>query len=135
MKNSLFACKVLVVEDVHEARLLVRQILGRLGVTVIEAEDGLEGIRLARQELPDLILMDLSLPLVDGWEATRALKADRLTAHIPIVIVSAHSMYDDPQRVKDLGCVGYVMKPLEPSVFAQYVKEVLLEGAPHPQPG
>lgn len=134
MKTTLISCKVLVVEDVHEARLLVRQIMGRLGVTLLEAADGLEGIRLARQELPDLILMDLSLPLVDGWEATRVLKADPLTAHIPIVFVSAHSQYDDPQRVKSLGCVGYVMKPLEPTAFAQYVKEVLLEGAPHPSP-
>lgn len=132
MKQTLIACKVLIVEDVHEARLLVRQIMGRLGVTLVEAADGLEGIRLAREERPDLILMDLSLPIVDGWEATRVLKADPATADIPIVIVSAHSMYDDPQRVKNLGCVGYVMKPLEPTAFGRYVTEVLLEGAPHP---
>lgn len=129
MKDSLIENKVLVVEDVFESRLLLRQILGRLGVTMLEASDGLEGVALARQELPDLILMDLSLPIVDGWEATRRLKADPLTARIPIVIVTAHSMWDEAQRVKEVGCAGYVMKPLDPVNFGADLTEFLREGS------
>jgi CheY-like chemotaxis protein len=119
----------LVVEDVFESRLLLRQILGRLGVTVIEATDGLEGVEAARRELPDLILMDLSLPVLDGWEATRRLKADPLTARIPIVIVTAHSMSDEARRVKEIGCAGYVMKPLDPIHFGSDLIEFLREGS------
>ena len=128
MKKSLLECKVLLVEDVYESRLLVRQLMGRLGVTLIEAGDGLEGIQAARRELPDLILMDLSLPIVDGWEATRQLKADPATSHIPIVIVTAHSMWDEARRVKEVGCAGYVMKPLDSVAFSRDVAEFLREG-------
>lgn len=129
MKRSLIESKVLVVEDVPEARLLVRQIMGRLGVTLVEAADGQEGVRMAKSECPDLILMDLSLPIVDGWEATRLIKADPATAAIPIVIVTAHSMWDEAQRVKEVGCAGYVMKPLDPVSFGQDVAEFLREGS------
>lgn len=129
MKKSLLDCKVLLVEDVYESRLLVRQLMGRLGVTLIEATDGYEGVRLAKQELPDLILMDLSLPVMDGWEATRQLKADPATAHIPVVIVTAHSMWDEAMRVKEVGCAGYVMKPLDPVRFGEDVVEFLRYGA------
>ncbi|MFN3430670.1 MAG: response regulator [Candidatus Sericytochromatia bacterium] len=128
MKKSLLDCKVLLVEDVYESRLLVRQLMGRLGVTLIEATDGLEGVRLAKEILPDLVLMDLSLPVMDGWEATRQLKADAATAHIPVVIVTAHSMWDEAMRVKEVGCAGYVMKPLDPIRFGEDVVEFLRQG-------
>ena len=111
MKKSLLDCKVLLVEDVYESRLLVRQLMGRLGVTLIEATDGHEGVRLAKQELPDLVLIDPA------------------TAHIPVVIVTAHSMWDEAMRVKEVGCAGYVMKPLDPVRFGEDVVEFLRYGA------
>lgn len=128
MTRSLVECKVLLVEDVYEARLLVRQLLGRLGVTLVEAADGPQGVAAAKAERPDLILMDLSLPVFDGWEAARRLKADPATARIPVVIVTAHSMADELKQVHEIGCTGYVTKPLNPTGFARYVKHLLLEG-------
>jgi two-component system, cell cycle response regulator DivK len=130
MSRSLMQCKVLVVEDVEENRLVVRQILGRLGVTLLEAVDGREGVALARREMPDLVLMDLSLPILDGWEATRQLKADPTTAHIPVIAVTAHAMAGDEQRARDAGCDGYVAKPLDVVTFGRYVERVLMGGAP-----
>jgi two-component system cell cycle response regulator DivK len=122
-------CKVLVVEDVEENRRVVRQILGRLGVTLLEAQDGREGVAMAKRELPDLILMDLSLPILDGWEATRQLKADAATAKIPIVAVTAHAMAGDEQRARASGCDGYVAKPLDVTSFGAYVERILMGGA------
>jgi two-component system cell cycle response regulator DivK len=123
--KSLLNCKVLHVEDVEENRRVVRQILGRLGITLIEAGDGEEGVAAAQRERPDLILMDLSLPVLDGWEATRRLKADPATRHIPVVAVTAHAMYGDEQRARAAGCDGYVAKPLDVVAFGQYVQELL----------
>lgn len=130
MPKSLMQCKVLLVEDVDENRRVVRQILGRLGVTLLEAQDGREGIDTARRERPDLILMDLSLPIIDGWEATRQLKADPATARIPIVAVTAHAMAGDEQRARASGCDGYVAKPLDVTTFGAYVERILMGGAP-----
>jgi two-component system cell cycle response regulator DivK len=130
VKKSLLDCKVLIVEDVYESRLLVRNLMGRLGVTLLEAGDGLEGVQMAKRELPDLILMDLSLPVMDGWEATRQLKADPATSHIPVVIVTAHSMWDEALRVREVGCAGYLMKPLDPIRFSEEVAQCLIDGAP-----
>jgi two-component system cell cycle response regulator DivK len=132
MTKALVECKVLLVEDVYEARLLVRQIMGRLGVTLVEATDGAEGVAMAKAERPDLILMDLSLPLLDGWEASRRIKADPATARIPIVIVTAHSMADELKQVHEIGCTGYVTKPLNPSGFGRYVERLLLDGEVSP---
>lgn len=132
MTKSLVECKVLLVEDVYESRLLVRQIMGRLGVTLVEATDGPQGVAVAKAERPDLILMDLSLPVYDGWEATRRLKTDAATARIPVVIVTAHSMADELKQVHEIGCTGYVTKPLNPSGFGRYVERLLLEGEAAP---
>jgi two-component system cell cycle response regulator DivK len=129
MRKSLLACKVLHVEDVEENRRVVRQILGRLGVTLLEAVDGEQGVTIARRELPDLILMDLSLPVLDGWAATRQLKADTTTRHIPIVAVTAHAMAGDEQRAREAGCDGYVAKPLDVVAFGSYVTTLLDAGA------
>ena len=123
--KSLSMCKVLHVEDVDENRRVVRQIIARMGVTLFEAVDGEQGVAIARRELPDLILMDLSLPVLDGWQATAQLKADPTTCHIKIVAVTAHAMAGDEQRARAAGCDGYVTKPLDVVQFGEYVKAML----------
>lgn len=117
--------KILLVEDVEDNRGIVRQLVRRLGWTLLEAEDGEQGIALARSELPDLILMDLSLPVLDGWEATRRLKTDPLTARIPVVALTAHAMAGDEQAVRALGADGYVAKPISLLPFRELLKELV----------
>ena len=128
--NERFANrKILHVEDLEDNRGVVRQIVTRLGATLIEAVDGEEGVRLAHKEKPDLILMDLSLPVLDGWQATARLKADPETAQIPVIALTAHAMAGDEQRARSAGCDGYVAKPLEPTAFLRLLQDVL-GGAP-----
>lgn len=126
MRRSLTLSTVLVVEDVAETRLMLRQLLSRLGVTVIEAVDGAEGVDIARRQRPDLVLMDLSLPRMDGWQAIGELKASADTASIPIVVVTAHSSAQDIERARSMGCEGFVNKPLDVAGFARLVADLLL---------
>src|SRR5690606_38674553 len=93
---------------------IYRTILEHSGLRVIEAEDGETGVRLAQQQRPDLILMDVSLPLLDGWQATRILKDDPETAHIPIIALTAHALQGDRERAVEAGCDGYIAKPAPP---------------------
>jgi CheY-like chemotaxis protein len=102
------------VEDHEDNRNIYRTILEHYGYRVLVATDGQNGIRLAREEQPDLILMDLSIPVVDGWEATRSLKLDELTRSIPVIALSAHALDEDRARAWDAGCDGYLAKPVEP---------------------
>jgi two-component system cell cycle response regulator DivK len=114
--------KILVVEDVEFNRDLVVQLLED-DYEVITAADGAEGLRLAERERPDLILMDLSLPIVDGWEATRRIKANVDLKHIPIIALSAHAMTGDEEEAKQSGCDDYLSKPLdEDLLFAKIDK-------------
>ncbi|MGZ0246781.1 MAG: response regulator, partial [Alphaproteobacteria bacterium] len=87
--------------------------LTRRGFEVVIAGNGAEGIAMANEELPDLILMDLSLPVMDGWEATRQLKADPATRHIPVVALSSHAMAEDRARALSAGCDDYDTKPVD----------------------
>ncbi len=105
---------VLLVEDHPDNRGIYRTILEHSGLRVIEAEDGETGVRLAQQQRPDLILMDVSLPLLDGWQATRILKDDPETAHIPIIALTAHALQGDRERAVEAGCDGYIAKPAPP---------------------
>jgi two-component system, cell cycle response regulator DivK len=104
--------KILVVEDVEFNRDLIVQLLED-DYEVLTAADGAEGIRLAEQERPDLILMDLSLPVIDGWEATRRIKADEALKGIPIIALSAHAMRGDEEKARQSGCDDYLSKPLD----------------------
>lgn len=114
--------KILVVEDVEFNRDLVVQLLED-DYEIITAADGAEGLRLAERERPDLILMDLSLPIVDGWEATRRMKADVELQHIPIIALSAHAMTGDEEKARQSGCDDYLSKPLdEDLLFAKIAK-------------
>lgn len=123
------AAKVLLVEDVEDNRGIIRQLARRMQVTLIEAEDGAEGIRLARAEQPDLILMDLSLPVLDGWEATRRLKADPATSKIPVIALTAHAMTGDSERARAAGLDGYVTKPISLGPFRALLERLLAGGS------
>ncbi len=105
--------RILIVEDNElNADMLVRR-LRRQGFTTLLATQGEEGIALAKSAQPDLILMDMSLPILDGWEATRRLKQDETTAHIPVIGFSAHAMLGDRERAIAAGCDEYDTKPIE----------------------
>ncbi len=104
--------KILVVEDVDFNRELVVQVLEDK-YQVIEAVNGKEGVELAERERPDLILMDLSLPVMDGWEATRRLKANDDLRSIPVIALTAHAMAGDKEKALAAGCDDYLVKPLD----------------------
>jgi CheY-like chemotaxis protein len=104
--------KILVVEDVEFNRDLVVQLLED-EYQILTAADGAEGIRLAERERPDLILMDLSLPVIDGWEATRRIKANAALKGIPIIALSAHAMTGDEAKARQSGCDDYLSKPID----------------------
>jgi CheY-like chemotaxis protein len=116
---------VLIVEDNEDNRIVYSTMLRHFGFAVDEAENGAEGILKARSNLPDLILMDIAIPLVDGWEAVQRLKKDRTTAHIPIVALTAHAMPADRERAIQVGCAGYLAKPCEPRAVVEEVKRIL----------
>ena len=105
--------RILVVEDNRDNMTLIVDVLLSLNYAVIQANDGERGIELARTEKPDLILMDLSLPKVDGWTATRQLKSDPHMNHIPIIALTAHAMVGDRERALEAGCDDYVSKPID----------------------
>lgn len=105
--------KILLVEDNEMNRDMLSRRLTRKGFEVLIAIDGREAIDLAGSELPDLILMDMSLPVIDGWEATRRLKADQTTGGIPIIALTAHAMSGDREKCQEAGCDDYDTKPIE----------------------
>lgn len=105
--------KILLVEDNEMNRDMLSRRLIRKGFEVELAIDGQQGIDMARQLTPDLILMDMSLPVIDGWEASRRLKADPATAAIPIIALTAHAMVDDREKALAAGCDEYDTKPIE----------------------
>jgi two-component system, cell cycle response regulator DivK len=108
---------ILLVEDNEDNRIIYATALRYSGYTVREAVNGVEGVDMARALLPDLILMDISVPLLDGWEATRILKADAATRHIPIFAVTAHALAEDEERSREVGCDGYLAKPITPGAL------------------
>ncbi len=105
--------KILIVEDNEMNLDMLSRRLMRRGYEIVMARDGAQGIAAARSERPDLVLMDMSLPVVDGWEATRRLKAEPLTQVIPIIGLSAHAMAGDHERAMAAGCDDYDTKPVE----------------------
>jgi two-component system, cell cycle response regulator DivK len=105
--------KILIVEDNELSRDMLSRRLRRKGYEVLVATDGQEGIAMAQRELPDLVLMDLSLPDLDGWEATRRLKTDVKTANIPVIALTAHAMSGDREKALDAGCDEYDTKPID----------------------
>jgi CheY-like chemotaxis protein len=105
--------KILLVEDNEMNRDMLSRRLQRKGYSVVTAEDGEKGLLLARSETPDLILMDISLPVMSGWEVTRLLKANVATRHIPIIALTAHAWVTDREKAIEAGCDDYDTKPVE----------------------
>ncbi|HET8656798.1 MAG TPA: response regulator [Longimicrobiaceae bacterium] len=125
---------ILLVEDHEDNRNVYRAILEHYGYRVLVAADGREGLRVAREGEPDLILMDLSIPHIDGWEATRVLKQDAATCAIPVIALSAHALEEDRVRARDAGCDAYLAKPVEPRRVLSEVRRFLGEPASDASP-
>ena len=105
--------KVLVVEDNEANRDMLSRRLQRRGFEVVIAVDGAEGVAMSKAEKPDIVLMDMGLPVMNGWEATRAIKADPATQHMPVIALTAHSMAGDREKAMEAGCDDYDTKPVE----------------------
>jgi CheY-like chemotaxis protein len=116
---------ILLVEDNPHNRKIFSGMLAHAGFTVIEAADGTEALAKAESEHPDLILMDLSIPGVDGWEVTRRLKASDAWRKVPIIALTAHAMRGDEERALQAGCDGYLAKPISPKKVVEEVKRYL----------
>lgn len=121
--------KILYVEDNEDNVYMLSARLSRQGYQVIVANDGVQALEAARSACPALILMDLSLPVMDGWEATRRLKADKETSGIPVIALSAHAMPGDRERAIAAGCDDYDMKPIDFPRLLQKIRS-LLPGEP-----
>jgi CheY-like chemotaxis protein len=119
---------LLLVEDNEDNRIIYSTVLRHLGYSVLEAQDGVQAVALARSEHPDLILMDISIPMMDGWEATRVLRRDPATSSIPIVALTAHAMDDDRERAAEIGFTSYLAKPVEPRAVVAEVRRWLGSG-------
>ena len=117
--------KLLLVEDNEDNRDMLSRRLARKGYEVVCAVDGAEGVALAGSESPDLILMDMSLPLLDGWEATRQIKAADATRAVPIIALTAHAMAGDREKAVEAGCDDYDTKPVEFPRLLQKIETLL----------
>jgi len=116
--------RILIVEDIDFNRDLLVQLLEDT-YEVLAAPDGIAGIAVAKREHPDLIIMDLSLPGIDGWEATRRIKADATLTHIPIIALSSHAMRGDEEKARQAGCDDYLSKPLDEELLSQKLTQFL----------
>jgi two-component system cell cycle response regulator DivK len=116
---------VLLVDDYPDAREMYSEYLEYSGFEVVEASNGMEAIQRAVQDAPDIILMDLSLPVMDGWEATRRLKADHRTAGIPVVALTGHALAGISDGAKKAGCDAFVTKPCLPEDLVKEIRKVL----------
>jgi CheY-like chemotaxis protein len=121
--------KVLVVEDNEMNRDMLSRRLERRGFEVVLAVDGAEGVAKSRSESPDIVLMDMSLPVMNGWEATRAIKADPATWSLPVIALTAHSMPGDREKAMEAGCDDYDVKPVE---LPRLLEKMAALGVPAP---
>jgi len=121
--------RVLVIEDNPDNRTLIIDVLTSLDYIGIEAEDGEEGIALAERELPDLILLDMSLPRKDGWTAAGEIKDNPRLVHIPLIAITAHAMVGDRERALRAGCDDYISKPINLALLEKKLREYLERSA------
>jgi two-component system, cell cycle response regulator DivK len=119
--------RILVVEDQEDNRRIIRDLLASAGYEMIEATDGETGVRLARTERPDLILMDIQLPVLDGHEATRRIKQNPELRHIPVIVVTSYALSGDDVKAMAAGCDAYVAKPFSPRQLLSKIREFLAE--------
>jgi two-component system cell cycle response regulator DivK len=118
---------ILLVEDNEMNRDMLTRRLERKGYRVITAQDGAEGFYLARSKAPDIILMDISLPIMNGWDATQKLKSDETTRHIPIIVLTAHALASDRSKAFEIGCDDYDTKPVDFVRLQGKIENLLLE--------
>ncbi len=121
--------RILIVEDQEDNRKILRDLLTSAGFTPLEATTGEEGVTLAEREHPDLILMDIQLPGLDGYEATRRIKALPALQQIPVIAVTSYALSGDDVKARDAGCDGYITKPFSPRALLATVREFLRAGA------
>jgi CheY-like chemotaxis protein len=119
--------KILLVEDNEMNRDMLSRRLRRKGYDVVIAEDGERALALALLEEPDLILMDVSLPAMDGWQVTRLLKSDKKTCHVPVVALTAHALSADREKAFEVGCDDYDTKPVEFGRLSEKIENLLVE--------
>lgn len=117
--------RVLVIEDQEDNRQILRDLLSSVGYDMIEAGDGEAGVAMAKKERPDLILMDIQLPLMDGYEATRRIKADADLKAIPVIVVTSYALSGDEVKARAAGADAYVTKPYSPRQLLAKIKEFL----------
>ncbi len=117
--------RILVVEDQEDNRQILRDLLGSAGYDLIEAENGEEALAAVSKYRPDLVLMDIQLPIMDGYEATRRLKADPEFEKIPIIVVTSYALSGDEGKAREAGCDAYVTKPYSPRLLLAKIKEFL----------
>ncbi len=117
--------KVLIIEDNENNLYMMRFILTKLGHEVLEARDGGSGVDLAKAHRPDLILMDIQLPVLDGYSATRRIREDAALAGIPIIAVTSYAMVGDREKAIAAGCTAYVEKPIDPPSFIRILEEFI----------
>jgi two-component system, cell cycle response regulator DivK len=125
MKSKTEKPRVLLVDDYPDAREMYSEYLAFSGFEVIEATNGMEALQHAIDSEPDIILMDLSLPVMDGWEATRRLKADRRTAGIPVVALTGHALAGISEGARRAGCDAFVTKPCLPEDLVKEIRKIL----------
>ena len=130
MERDRIVPKLLLVEDNEMNRDMLTRRLQRKGYEILAAEDGQAGIEAAQTQAPDLILMDMSLPVLDGWEATRRLKAAEATRHIPIIALTAHALESDRQQALAAGCDAFETKPVELPSLLEKIGQLLAAGSP-----
>ncbi len=117
--------KILIVEDIEDNRKLLRDLLGAEGYMLVEAQDGAEGVARAAEHKPDLILMDIQMPVMDGYEATRRIKTDPALKAIPIVAVTSYVLSGDADKARTAGCDGYIAKPYSARQMLAKVREII----------
>jgi len=117
--------RILLVEDQEDNRVIMRDVLSTAGYHLIEALNGMEGVRLAQSERPDLILMDIQLPVIDGYEATRRIKAIPGLNSVPVIAVTSYALSGDEAKARAAGCDGYVAKPFSPRMLLARVRQYL----------
>lgn len=113
---------ILIVEDNENNLYMMRFILTKLGHAVLEARDGASGVELAKKNRPDLILMDIQLPVLDGYAATRRIRADDTLKEIPIIAVTSYAMVGDKEKALEAGCTAYIEKPINPVTFIKVLE-------------
>jgi two-component system cell cycle response regulator DivK len=116
---------ILVVEDQEDNRQIIRDLLSALDYEMAEAENGVEALAAIAKQKPDLILMDIQMPIMDGYEATRRIKADPATKSIPIIAVTSYALSGDEQKARDAGCDDYVPKPYSPRQLLAKIRQYL----------